>query len=82
LRSAIECRRGEKARAVQNLEEAIRGAEACDLPQCAAAARYRLGELVEGTRGAELVEAARAWMQEQQIRKPERMVEVWAPGFG
>jgi hypothetical protein len=82
LRSAVAHQRGEKALAEQTLQATIRQAEEADLPQCASAARYRLGQLSGEDSGARLLGEARAWMREQEIRCPERMVEVWAPGFG
>jgi hypothetical protein len=47
----------------------------------AAAARWRLGQLVGGLEGLELVLAANRWMSGQQIRVPARMAATYAPGF-
>jgi hypothetical protein len=46
-----------------------------------AAARRRLGQLVGGDQGRELIEAADAWMTGQGVRNPVRMTRVYAPGF-
>ena len=47
----------------------------------AAAARRRLGEMLGGDEGRALVETADAWMRSETIVNPERMTEVFAPGF-
>jgi hypothetical protein len=46
----------------------------------AAVARRRRGELVGGTEGAALVEAANAWMHAQGIVRPDGIVGMLAPG--
>jgi hypothetical protein len=47
----------------------------------AAAARRRLGALVQGDDGDQLAAAADAAMADQGIRDPRRMTAVLAPGF-
>ncbi|MCP3957206.1 MAG: hypothetical protein GY719_05080 [bacterium] len=39
------------------------------------------GELVGGVAGATEVEAANAWMRQEQILRPGRMTAMLAPGF-
>ena len=41
----------------------------------------QLGRLIGGDEGKNLVEGADAWMRAQEIRRPDRMAEVYAPGF-
>jgi hypothetical protein len=81
LRSAVAYRRADTVEATRLLEATIREADASDLPHCANAARYRLGKITAGPRGAELVRTARAWMEGEQIKNPVQMADVWAPGF-
>jgi len=66
---------------IARLEEAIRLADAHRMGGCALAARWRLGETIGGERGAELLAAARAGFAAEGVARPERMVEVLAPGF-
>jgi hypothetical protein len=47
----------------------------------AAAARRRLGEMIGGDRGRQLVAQAEEWMTKQQIKNPARMMNLLAPGF-
>jgi len=47
----------------------------------AAAARRRLGEIVGGERGQELITDADAWMERQKIKNPEKLTRMLAPGF-
>ncbi|HJZ88292.1 MAG TPA: AAA family ATPase [Polyangia bacterium] len=73
----------EKAEAASALlVRAAAGFDAADMALHAAVARRRLGELSEGTSGAELVAAADAWMSTQKVRNPARMAALIAPGLG
>jgi hypothetical protein len=47
----------------------------------AACARRRLGEVLGGHAGRDLLAEADAWMAGQQIKNPGRMAAVLAPGF-
>jgi hypothetical protein len=47
----------------------------------AVATRYRLGELLGGDRGQELLRDADEWMERQQIKNPARVMNLVAPGF-
>jgi hypothetical protein len=64
------------------LDAALTHAGRHGLEQCEHAAAYRLGRLVGGTRGAGLEARALAWAESQNIRRPIRMLESWAPGLG
>ena len=64
------------------LREVVAAAEGREMLMCAASARWRLGHILGGDEGKALVEQAGAWMKSIGIAKPERMVEVMAPGFG
>jgi hypothetical protein len=65
----------------QLLEDAAGRLEAAGLRLHAAAARRRLGERVAGSQGHRLVEQAETWMKGQNIRRPDRMTALLAPGF-
>ena len=81
VRGAVETRRGRPERAIGPLRLAIEAAQSSQLALCAAAAQFRLGELLGGDEGAVLLAEARTWMDSQAIRNPERMIEGIAPGF-
>ena len=51
-----------------------------DMALHAACARRRLGELTGGDEGRTLIAAANEWMRGQEIKNPERMAAVIAPG--
>ena len=46
------------------------------------AARWRLGELVGGDGGKEMVEEARRWLRNERVKKPSRLVGMLAPVAG
>jgi hypothetical protein len=73
--------RGEGAKAIGLLREAIDRLHAVDMEIFAQAARRRLGQLLGGEEGRLLIEESEAWMDAEGIRKPARMAAVFAPGF-
>ena len=76
IHGALAAIGGDSPRAVQRLTEAIACFEAVDMHLCAAAARWRLGELLGGTRGEEEIDRADRWMSEQKIKNPANMVAM------
>ena len=76
LGAAVATQREQSEHARVTLERAIQAAELADLPHCGASARLRLARLTGGESSL-----AQAWFEQQRIAKPERMLEVWAPGF-
>jgi hypothetical protein len=81
VRAGVAMRRRDAGGARQLLADAAGRLEAAGLCLHAAAARRRLGELVSGSEGRRLVEQADAWMKGQNIRRPDRMAALLAPGF-
>jgi len=81
LEAGLAAVRGQTARAIALLDEAISACEASDMFLLGAAARRRRGELEGGPSGEALAAAAAAWMSEQKIRAPRRMCALLAPGF-
>jgi eukaryotic-like serine/threonine-protein kinase len=73
--------RGQEDLARIGLEHAIAQFEATSTPLFAEVARRRLGETIGGDEGGVLVARADAWMNEHQIRRPERVAAVIAPGW-
>jgi serine/threonine protein kinase len=82
LRAAIAVQKGDADGAVAAARRAAALAQDVDLQLCHAAATRRLGELLGGDEGKDLVAEGTAWMIHQGIQDPTRMTEVVAPGFG
>jgi serine/threonine protein kinase len=72
---------GDRRGAIAHLRTAIASGEAADMRLHSAAARLRLGALVRGTEGDALLRRAREWMELQEVRVPEQMAAMLAPGF-
>ena len=81
LRAGIANMEGDTARAEQLLGAAVDGFDRAAMKLYAAAARRRLGILVGGERGRELVCRADNWMASQTIKNPPLMTGMLAPGF-
>jgi len=81
MHAALAKQRGEISTSVALAEKALKGFEAAGMALYAAAARRRLGELVGGDRGQELIARADEWMHRQQIKNPQAFKRLLAPGF-
>jgi serine/threonine protein kinase len=81
VRAGVALGRRDAEGARQLLEDAVGRLEAAGLHLHAAAARRRLGEQVGGREGRRLVEQADAWMKGQNVRRPDRITALLAPGF-
>jgi hypothetical protein len=81
VRAGVAAGRHDAEGARQLLTDAVGRLEAAGLRLHAAAARRRLGEQVGGSEGRRLVEQAEAWMKGQNVRRPDRMTALLAPGF-
>ena len=68
-------------RAREFLGRAIVRATAADMALVESSARRRLGQLVGGDEGADLVREAEGWMRSQGVANPARTTELFAPGF-
>ena len=73
--------RGRRAAAIEHLKAAAIGYEAVRMDLNAAVARRRLGQVVGGAEGRDLIAAADAWMTGQGIRFPARFATMIAPGY-
>ena len=82
IHAALAKQSGDISRAEALALQAVSGFEAADMALYAAAARRRLGELVGGDRGRELIDQAEEWMSRQQIKNPSAVTNLMAPGFG
>jgi len=74
--------RSDRAAAESRLRQVIAVADPQSLALCAAVARRSLGALVGGAEGDELIAAAAAYFRVEGVRRPDRLVAMYAPGFG
>ncbi len=81
VRAGIANRNDDKGTASTLLSEAAIAFKARDMELYAAASRRRLGELLGGDHGQQLISESNAWMASQRIRNPEAMTRMLAPGF-
>ena len=81
LRAGVAAGRGDLSRAVALLAAASLGFDATDMHLHAAVTRRRLGQLLGGDEGRDLVQKANSWMTDQTIRNLTRMTAMYAPGF-
>jgi hypothetical protein len=81
IRAAIAATRGDRLAAIDHLTDAAGRFEAAQMRLNAFAARRRLGELLGGIKGRDLIVAADDWMIARRIRVPARMAATYAPGF-
>lgn len=81
VRAGVAKQRGDEQRAIALTEKALEEFEATNMRLYAVAARRRLGELLGGERGRELVAQTDQWMVKQEIKNPEKIMNLLAPGF-
>lgn len=80
IHAGVAACRGETASAIALLTSAEAGFEAAAMQLYAAVARYRRGQLIGGVQGRALIEAAEAWMTNQNIKNSTRVAAMLAPG--
>ena len=81
LEGGVAIRQRRDQAAVEALDRAITGFDQLGTCLYAAGARRRLGALVGGDRGRELLNEAAATMTAQQVANPERLTNLVTPGF-
>jgi serine/threonine protein kinase/tetratricopeptide (TPR) repeat protein len=79
--AAVAYLEGDRLLATGLLTEAVDGFEVADMQLYAAVARRRLGTLLGGSHGHELLRQADEWMASRTIRNPHHMTRLFAPGF-
>jgi len=80
LQAAVSAARGNNEQAAALLRNAELGFDAANMGLYAAAVRRRRGEILRGDEGLGMVAAAEAWMLGHNVRNPERMTAMVAPG--
>ena len=81
LMAGVLVQRGDSIGAIRHLRDAIDGLRENDMALCAAIAKRRLGNLLDDDEGAALRIASDRFMQDQGVRNPARLADVFAPGF-
>jgi eukaryotic-like serine/threonine-protein kinase len=81
VRAGIANRMGDKELAGKLLSEAATAFKQQDMELYAAASRRRLGEMVGGDHGYQLLSETSAWMVTQRIKNPDAMTRMLVPGF-
>jgi hypothetical protein len=79
LLSGVSARRGSKEHALVHLASAEEKASRTGMCLHQAVVRHRRGELLGGDEGHALMEEARIFMHEQEIQKPDRMLNMLSP---
>jgi serine/threonine protein kinase len=82
IQAGLARRRGNDERAAALLSQAIEGFEASNMKLYAATARRRLGEIIGGEGGQDLINQSVEWMSKQEIKNPVAVANLMAPGFG
>ncbi|HEY4157872.1 MAG TPA: AAA family ATPase [Polyangiaceae bacterium] len=82
LLSAVEYENGARERARTRLGHCVSEFERQDMRLYAAAARTRLGEILGGDEGAELIRDARGALGSEGVVSCDAMVNVLSPAFG
>jgi hypothetical protein len=81
IKAGVANLRNEQGAARSYLSDAVDGFDLANMHLYAAAARRRLGQLIEGKKGEDLKVEAESWMQKQGVHDPERMTRMLAPGL-
>jgi hypothetical protein len=78
---ALAAHAGQPERALSALQRSVAHLEAAGLTLSAAAASRRVGQLLGGDRGRQILAAGDALMQAQSVSNPEAMTELYCPGY-
>ncbi len=81
IRAALAHQQGDAETSIALTRAALAGLEQADMALYAAAARRRLGELLGGDEGREMIARADEWLSRQQVKNPSAVTRLMAPGF-
>lgn len=81
VQAGVAAAHDRKLQSVRLLELAEVNCRAANMDLYAAAAQRLHGQLIGGPAGRAMVEAADAWMANQEIRSPRKMAAMLLPGF-
>ena len=84
LHAGIHHLRGQRREAATRVSQALAAFTELKFEPMAAACRYRLGQLVGGSRGEELIPQAIAWFEQRGVVAPRSMIALltWSAGEG
>jgi hypothetical protein len=78
---ALEVHAGRRDRSMSALQRSLAHLDADGLAMHAAATRRRLGQMLGGTRGSELLAAGDDFMHAQSVKNLEAMTELHCSGY-
>lgn len=81
VRAGLSALRGRRDESAAHLRAASSLFRVCDMAVCAATAERRLGQILGGAEGLALVERSDAMMSAESVRRPDRVADLFAPGF-
>ena len=81
VRAGLANIKNDKSAAAMLLSEAATAFRAQEMELYAAVARRRLGEIVGGDHGRQLLAETTIWMASQRIKNPDAMTRMLVPGF-
>jgi hypothetical protein len=81
VRAALQSGQGDDVAAVTSLRAAVATGTAASVRLLTAVAQRRLGELVGGDEGVDLLSASAATFDAEKVVAPERFTAQYAPGF-
>ena len=81
VRAGLAALRGRRDESIDRLRRTSELFRSCDMSLCAAASDRRLGEALGGADGRALVDRSDALMLSESIRRPDRVADLFAPGF-
>ena len=81
VRATVAYQRGDRAKALGLLAQAIESFDLADIDLYEAVARRRLGQLLDDERGGPYIQEADEWMKKRQIKDPAALTRMMAPGF-
>jgi hypothetical protein len=81
VQAAVATANNDTQGAIALLSEAMNGFELADMTLYAVASRRRLGQVMGGERGVELVAAADEWLKTQEVKNPPQFTHMLAPGW-
>ena len=81
IRAGVAKLQGHAEEIPLHLSQASAAFAACDMALCAAVAEMRLGQVIGGAEGTAKLEQSRDFMKAQSIVNPDRVADLFAPGF-
>ncbi len=81
IHAGVANQRGDQSGAIKLTEQALKDFEAIKMRLYEVVAGRRLGEMIGGERGRELIAKTDRWMMKQQVKNPQKILNLLAPGW-